>query len=61
MSDTEATTDDANDFAEPEDATLDDAQIRKQNKALKQISKLKSWFHPDPSKFLEKQNDCRKS
>jgi hypothetical protein len=51
----EATTEDASDLAEAEDATLDEAQIRKQNKALKEISKLKSWFNPDPSKFLEMQ------
>jgi hypothetical protein len=47
---------DASDLAEAEDANLDEAQIRKQNKALKQFSKLKSWFNPDPSKFLETQN-----
>jgi hypothetical protein len=43
-----------------EDATLDEAEIRKQNKALI-ISKLKSWFNPDPSKFLETQNSGRES
>ena len=58
-SDTEALEEDASDLAEAEDATLDEAQIRKQNKALKQISKLKSWFNPDPSKFLEMQNSGR--
>ena len=58
-SDTEAMEKDASDLAEAEDATLDEAQIRKQNKALKQISKLKSWFNPDPSKFLEMQNSGR--
>ncbi len=42
-----------------EDATLNEAEIRKQNKAFKQISKLKSWFNPDPSKFLETQNSGR--
>jgi hypothetical protein len=26
---------------------------------LKEISKLKSWFNPDPSKFLEMQNSGR--
>jgi hypothetical protein len=46
-------------LAQAEDATLDEAETRKQNKALKQISKLKSWFNPDPSKFLETQNSGR--
>jgi hypothetical protein len=55
-SDAEAMEEDANDLAQAADATLDEAEIRKQNKALKQISKLKSWFNPDPSKFLETQN-----
>jgi hypothetical protein len=54
ISDAEAIEEDARDLAQAEDATLDEAQIRKQNKALKQISKLKSWFNP--SKFLETQN-----
>jgi hypothetical protein len=57
--DTEAIDEDASDLAEAEDATLGEAQIRKQNKVLKQISKLKSWFNPDPSKFLETQNSGR--
>jgi hypothetical protein len=55
-SDTEVMTEDASDLAETEDATLKKAHIRKQNKALKQISKLKSWFNPDPSKLLGMQN-----
>jgi phage terminase large subunit len=52
----EAIKEDACNLAQAEDATLNEAQIRKQNKALKQISKLKSWFNPDPSKFYETQN-----
>jgi hypothetical protein len=28
-------------------------------KALKQISKLKSWFNPDPSRFMEVQDSGR--
>ena len=40
-SDSEAVNEDASDLAQAEDATLDEAEIRKQNKALKQISKLK--------------------
>jgi hypothetical protein len=49
-------TEDASDLTEPEDATLDEAQIRNQNKVFEQSSKLKSWFNPNPSKFLEMQN-----
>ena len=58
-SDTETTDEDTTALTETEDATLDEAQIRKQNKALKEISRLKSWFNPDPSKFLEMQNSGR--
>jgi hypothetical protein len=58
-SDTEATTEDASDLAETEDATLDEVQIRWQNKALKEISKLKGWFNPDQPKFFEMQNSGR--
>jgi molecular chaperone DnaK (HSP70) len=47
-SEAEAMDEDASDLAQAEDSTLDEAEIRKQNKALKQISKLKSWFNPDP-------------
>jgi hypothetical protein len=36
-SDLEAIDEDASDLAQAEDATLDEAEIRKQNKALKQI------------------------
>ena len=57
--DAEELVEEANDLAQAEDATLNEAEIRKQNKALKQISKLKSWFNPDPSKFLETQNSGR--
>jgi hypothetical protein len=57
--DTEAMTEDASDLAEIVNATLDEDQIRKQIKALTEISKLKSWFNPDPSKFLETQNSGR--
>jgi hypothetical protein len=42
-------------LAEPED----DAQIRKEHKALKLMSTLKSWFNPNPSNFLKMQNSCR--
>jgi len=52
-SDSEAIDEAASDLAQAEDATLDEAEIRKQNIALKQISKLKSWFNPNPSKYLE--------
>jgi hypothetical protein len=58
-SDTEATTEDPSDIAEAEDATLNEAQIRKKNKALNEISKLKYWCNPDPSKFLKMQNSGR--
>jgi hypothetical protein len=58
-SDAEAMEEEASDLVESEDATLDEAQTRKQNKTLKQISKLKSWFNPDPSKFLKMQNSGR--
>jgi hypothetical protein len=44
---TEAMEEDASGLAEAEDVTLDEAQIRKQKEASKQISKLKSWFNPD--------------
>jgi hypothetical protein len=54
-------TDDASDLAEAEDATLDEAQIRKQNKALKEISKLKSWFNCNRSKFLKMQDSGKES
>jgi phage terminase large subunit len=47
------------DLAQVEDATLDEAEIRKQNKALKEISKLKSWFNPNLSRFLKTQNSGR--
>jgi hypothetical protein len=56
ISNTEATIEDASDSAKPKDATNDDIQIRKQNIALQQISKLKrekSWFNPDPLKSME--------
>jgi Reverse transcriptase (RNA-dependent DNA polymerase) len=35
------------------DKTIETAQNKK---ALKQISKLKSWFNPDPSRFMEVQD-----
>ena len=57
--DAEELVEDANDLAQAEDATLNEAEIRKQNKALKQISKLKSWFNPNLSKVLETQNSGR--
>jgi hypothetical protein len=38
--DAEAMEEDASDLAEAEDATVDEAELRKQNKALKQFSKL---------------------
>jgi hypothetical protein len=40
--DAEELVEDASDLGQAEDATLNEAEIRKQNKALKQISKLKS-------------------
>jgi hypothetical protein len=58
-SDAEVLEEDASDLAQSDNATLDEAEIRKQNKVLKQISKLKSWFNADPSKFLETQNSGR--
>jgi hypothetical protein len=58
-SDAEAMEEDASDLAQAEDATLDEAESRKQNKALNQISKLKSWFNPNLSRFLETQNSGR--
>jgi hypothetical protein len=57
--DAEELVEDTSDLAQAEDATLDEAEIRKQNKALEQISKLKSWFNPNPSKFFATQNSGR--
>jgi hypothetical protein len=41
---------------ESSDKTLETAQNKK---SLKQISKLKSWFNPDPSKLMEVQDSGR--
>ena len=44
-SDTEATTEVVIDLAKPEDASLDDSHIMKQNKALKQKFKIKKLVY----------------
>jgi hypothetical protein len=41
---------------ESSDKRIETAQNKK---ALKQISKLKSWFNPDPSRFMEVKDSGR--
>jgi hypothetical protein len=40
VSHTEVTKEDDSNLAKPEDATTDEAQVKKQSKTLKQISKI---------------------
>ena len=51
ISDTEVPNEDANVFTNPEYATIDENQAKKRNKALKEVTKLKSSFSSNPSKF----------
>ena len=46
-------------LAVPEEASTDGIEEKKYKKALKEASKLKSWFNPDPLKFIELQNSGR--
>jgi hypothetical protein len=52
LSDTEVVLDN---HPEPKELESSDKRIEtaQNKKALKQISKLKSWFNPDPSRFME--------
>jgi Reverse transcriptase (RNA-dependent DNA polymerase) len=58
LSDTEV---ELNNHPEPKESDSSDKSIeRAQNKkALKQMSKFKSWFNPDPSRFIEVQDSGR--
>jgi hypothetical protein len=58
LSDTEVEFDN---HAEPKELELSDKRIEtaQNKKALKQISKLKSWFNPDSSRFMEVQDSGR--
>jgi hypothetical protein len=55
LSDTEV---DLDKHAEPKESESSDKRLEtaQNKKALKQISKLKSWFNPDPSRFMEVQD-----
>ena len=50
-----------NNHPEPKELELSDKSVEtaQNKKALKQISKLKSWFNPDPSRFMEVQDSGR--
>jgi len=48
-------------LAIPEEASTDGLEVTKYEKALKEDSKLKSWFNPDPLKFIELKNLGRES
>jgi hypothetical protein len=58
LSDTEVEIDN---HPEPKELELSDKNIKiaQNKKALKQISKSKSWFNPDPSRFMEVQDSGR--
>jgi hypothetical protein len=58
LSDTEV---ELNNHPEPKELELSDKRIEtaQNKKALKQILKLKSWFNPDPSRFMEVQDSRR--
>ena len=58
LSDTEV---ELNNHPEPKELELSDKSVEtaQNKKALKQISKLKSWFNPDPSRFMEVQDSGR--
>jgi hypothetical protein len=58
LSDTEV---ELNNHPEPKELELLDKTIEtaQNKKALKQILKLKSWFNPDPSRFMEVQDSGR--
>ena len=59
LSDSESPDVDAKYLAVPEEASTDGIEEKKYKKALKETSKLKSWFNPDPLKFVELQNPGR--
>ena len=61
LSDSESPGVDAKYLAVPEEASTDGIEEKKYKKALKEASKLKSWFNPDPLKFVELQNTGRES
>jgi hypothetical protein len=58
LSDTEV---ELNNHPDPKESELSDKSIEtvQNKKALKQISKLKSWFNPDSSRFMEVQDSGR--
>ena len=56
LSDSEAPCDDAKNLAVPEEPTPEGTEALKYKKVLKETSKLKSWFNPDPSKYIELQD-----
>jgi hypothetical protein len=58
LSDTEVDLDNHTEPKEPE-SSAKRIETAHNNKALKQISKLKSWFNPDPSRFMEVQDSGR--
>ena len=59
LSDSESPDVDAKYLAIPEEASTDEIEEKKYKKALKEASKLKSWFNPDPLKFIELQLNCK--
>ena len=61
LSDSESPDVDAKYEAVPEEAPTDGIEAQTYRKALKEASKLKSWFNPDPLKFVELQNPGRES
>ena len=61
LSDSESPDVDANYLAVPEEASTDGIEVKKYKKALKEASKLKSWFNPDPLKLFVLQNSVRES
>ena len=61
LSDSESADIAAKYLAIPEEASTDGIEERKYKKALKEASKLKSWFNPDPLKLIELQNSGRES
>jgi hypothetical protein len=55
LSDTEVDLDNHTEPKEPESSAIR-IETAHNKKALKQILKLKSWFNPDPSRFMEVQD-----
>ena len=56
LSDSESPDVDAKYLAVPEEASNDGFEENRYKKALKETSKLKSCFNPNPLKFIELQN-----